>query len=213
MAFTYSTLVEAIKDYTNNTETTFVSQIDLFISNAEQRILMEVQLPEFRNNVSGTLSQDNKYLGLPSDFLAPFSLSVFTSDSYHFLINKDVNFLQESYPDITEKGRPLYYAIFNSGNLLVAPMPDIDYSMELHYVYSPAGMSSGNTTTWLGTNAPDALLYASLLEAYIFMKGDAELMNYYQTRYQETLPRLKNLGEGRDRKDVYRSGQLRIPVT
>ena len=85
--------------------------------------------------------------------------------------------------------------------------------MELHYVYSPAGMSSGNTTTWLGTNAPDALLYATLLEAYIFMKGDAELMNYYQTRYQETLPRLKNLGEGRDRKDVYRSGQLRIPVT
>ncbi len=213
MAFTYSTLVQAIKDYTDNTETTFVSQIDLFISNAEQRILMEVQLPEFRNNVSGTLSQDNKYLGLPSDFLAPFSLSVFTSDSYHFLINKDVNFLQESYPDITEKGRPLYYAIFNSGNLLVAPIPDIDYSMELHYVYSPAGMSSGNTTTWLGTNAPDALLYATLLEAYIFMKGDAELMNYYQTRYQETLPRLKNLGEGRDRKDVYRSGQLRIPVT
>ncbi len=213
MAFTYSTLVQAIKDYTNNTETTFVSQIDLFISNAEQRILMEVQLPEFRKNVSGTLSKDNKYLGLPSDFLAPFSLSVFTSNNYHFLINKDVNFLQESYPDITETGRPLYYAIFDSGNLLVAPLPDVDYSMELHYVYSPAGMSSGNTTTWLGTNAPDALLYATLLEAYIFMKGDAELMNYYQTRYQETLPRLKNLGEGRDRKDVYRSGQLRIPVT
>ena len=213
MAFTYSTLVQAIKDYTNNTETTFVSQIDLFISNAEQRILMEVQLPEFRKNVSGTLSKDNKYLGLPSDFLAPFSLSVFTSNNYHFLINKDVNFLQESYPDITETGRPLYYAIFDSGNLLVAPLPDVDYSMELHYVYSPAGMSSVNTTTWLGTNAPDALLYATLLEAYIFMKGDAELMNYYQTRYQETLPRLKNLGEGRDRKDVYRSGQLRIPVT
>ena len=213
MAFTYSTLVQAIKDYTNNTETTFVSQIDLFISNAEQRILMEVQLPEFRKNVSGTLSKDNKYLGLPSDFLAPFSLSVFTSNNYHFLINKDVNFLQESYPDITETGRPLYYAIFDSGNLLVAPLPDVDYSMELHYVYSQAGMSSGNTTTWLGTNAPDALLYATLLEAYIFMKGDAELMNYYQTRYQETLPRLKNLGEGRDRKDVYRSGQLRIPVT
>ena len=213
MAFTYSTLVQAIKDYTNNTETTFVSQIDLFISNAEQRILMEVQLPEFRKNVSGTLSKDNKSLGLPSDFLAPFSLSVFTSNNYHFLINKDVNFLQESYPDITETGRPLYYAIFDSGNLLVAPLPDVDYSMELHYVYSPAGMSSGNTTTWLGTNAPDALLYATLLEAYIFMKGDAELMNYYQTRYQETLPRLKNLGEGRDRKDVYRSGQLRIPVT
>ena len=213
MAWTFTTLTQAIKDYTNNTETTFVSQIDLFISNAEQRILMEVQLPEFRKNVSGTLSKDNKYLGLPSDFLAPFSLSVFTSNNYHFLINKDVNFLQESYPDITETGRPLYYAIFDSGNLLVAPLPDVDYSMELHYVYSPAGMSSGNTTTWLGTNAPDALLYATLLEAYIFMKGDAELMNYYQTRYQETLPRLKNLGEGRDRKVVYRSGQVRITVT
>jgi len=213
MAFTYSTLVQAIKDYTDNTETTFVSQIDQFITNAEQRILMEVQLPVFRKNVSGTLSQDNKYLGLPADFLAPFSLSVVSSNNYYFLINKDVNFLQEAYPDLTEKARPQYYAIFNDNNLLVAPMPDVDYSMEFHYVYSPDGMSPTTTTTWLGTNAPDALLYGCLLEAYIFMKGDAEIMNYYQTRYQETLPRLKNLGEGRDRKDVYRSGQLRIPVT
>jgi len=213
MAFTYSTLVQAIKDYTDNTETVFVSQIDQFISNAEQRILMEVQLPVFRKNVQGTLSTDNKYLALPVDFLAPFSLSTIVSDNYYFLLNKDVNFLQESYPDTTETGRPLYYAIFDETNLLVAPLPDADYLMEFHYVYKPDGISSTNTTTWLGTNAPDALLYACLLEAYVFMKGDAELMTYYQTRYQETLPRLKNLGEGRDRKDVYRSGQLRVPVT
>tara|TARA_R110000824_G_scaffold80745_4_gene203064 strand:+ start:6477 stop:7118 length:642 start_codon:yes stop_codon:yes gene_type:complete len=213
MELTYSTLVQAIKDYTDNTETTFVSQIDRFISNAEQRILFEVQLPVFRKNQQGTLASANKYLALPNDFLAPFSLSVIESNTYHFLLNKDVNFIQESYPDTSETGRPKFYAIFDDTNLIVAPMPDADYTMEFHYVYSPAGLSSTNTTTWLGTNAYDALLYASLIEAYVFMKGDAELLTYYQTRYQECLPRLKNLGEGRDRKDVYRSGQLRIPVT
>ena len=213
MALTYSTLVQAIKDYTDNTETVFVSQIDQFISNAEQRILFEVQLPVFRKNTQGTLTSANKYLALPNDFLAPFSLSVVSSNTYYFLLNKDVNFLQESYPDTTETGRPLYYSIFDDTNLLVAPVPDADYTMEFHYVYKPDGLSSSNTTTWLGTNAYDALLYASLIEAYIFMKGDAELLTYYHTRYQETLPRVKNLGEGRDRKDVFRSGQLRIAVT
>jgi len=213
MAFTYATLVQAIKDYTDNTETTFVDQIDRFISNAEQRILFEVQLPVFRKNQQGTLNASNKYLALPTDFLAPFSLSVVVSNSYHFLLNKDVNFIQASYPDTTETGRPKFYAIFDDTNLIVGPMPDAAYTMEFHYFYAPTGLSSSNTTTWLGTNAYDALLYAALVEAYIFMKGDAELLSYYQGRYQETLPRLKNLGEGRDRKDVYRSGQLRVQVT
>ena len=213
MAFTYATLVQAIKDYTDNTETTFVDQIDRFISNAEQRILFEVQLPVFRKNQQGTLNASNKYLALPTDFLAPFSLSVVVSNSYHFLLNKDVNFIQASYPDTTETGRPKFYAIFDDTNLIVGPVPDAAYTMEFHYFYAPTGLSSSNTTTWLGTNAYDALLYAALVEAYIFMKGDAELLSYYQGRYQETLPRLKNLGEGRDRKDVYRSGQLRVQVT
>ena len=213
MAFTYATLVQAIKDYTDNTETTFVDQIDRFISNAEQRILFEVQLPVFRKNQQGTLNASNKYLALPTDFLAPFSLSVVVSNSYHFLLNKDVNFIQSSYPDTTETGRPKFYAIFDDTNLIVGPMPDAAYTMEFHYFYAPTGLSSSNTTSWLGTNAYDALLYAALVEAYIFMKGDAELLSYYQGRYQETLPRLKNLGEGRDRKDVYRSGQLRVQVT
>ena len=129
------------------------------------------------------------------------------------MLNKDVNYLQEAYPDTTETGRPQFYAIFDDTNLLVAPVPDAAYTFEFHYLYQPAGISASNTTTWLSTNASNALLYASLIEAYVFMKGEADLMTYYQTRYQECLPRVKNLGEGRDRKDIYRSGQLRIPVT
>tara|TARA_R110002020_G_scaffold368897_3_gene580687 strand:- start:152 stop:787 length:636 start_codon:yes stop_codon:yes gene_type:complete len=210
---TYAELVQAIKDYTDNAETTFVSQIDQFIANAEERILFDVQLPVFRKNQQGSLTASNKYLALPSDFLAPFSLSVITGGNYYFLLNKDVNYLQEAYPDEAETGRPKFYAIFDDTNLLVAPTPDGTYTMEFHYLYGPAGLSSTDTTTWLSLNATNALLYAALIEAYVFMKGDGELMTYYQTRYQECLPRIKNLGEGRDRKDVYRSGQLRIPVT
>jgi hypothetical protein len=209
----YSTLVQAIKDYLDNTETTFVSQIDQFIANAEERLLFDVQLPVFRKNTQGTLTSANKYLALPTDFLAPFSLSAISSNTYYFLLNKDVNYLQEAYPDTTETGRPQFYAIFDDTNLLVAPVPDADYTMEFHYLYEPTGLSSSNTTTWLSQNATDALLYSTLIEAYVFMKGDVELMTYYQTRYQECLPRIKNLGEGRVRKDVYRSGQLMIPVT
>ena len=210
---TYAELVQAIKDYTDNQETTFVDQIDQFIKNAEERILYDVQLPVFTKNQQGVLASDNKYLALPNDFLAPFSLSVITGNNYYFLLNKDVNYLQEAYPDTTETGRPQFYAIFDDTNLLVAPVPDAAYTVEFHYLYQPEGISASNSTTWLSTNASNALLYASLIEAYVFMKGEADLMTYYQTRYQECLPRVKNLGEGRDRKDIYRSGQLRIPVT
>ena len=210
---TYAQLVQAIKDYTDNQETTFVDQLDQFIKNAEERILYDVQLPVFTKNQQGVLASDNKYLALPNDFLAPFSLSVITGNNYYFLLNKDVNYLQEAYPDTTETGRPQFYAIFDDTNLLVAPVPDAAYTVEFHYLYQPAGISASNTTTWLSTNASNALLYASLIEAYVFMKGEADLMTYYQTRYQECLPRVKNLGEGRDRKDIYRSGQSRIPVT
>jgi len=210
---TYAELVQAIKDYTDNQETTFVDQINQFIKNAAERILYDVQLPVFTKNQQGVLASDNKYLALPNDFLAPFSLSVITGNNYYFLLNKDVNYLQEAFPDITETGRPEFYAIFDDTNLLVAPVPDAAYTVEFHYLYQPAGISASNATTWLSTNASNALLYASLIEAYVFMKGEADLMTYYQTRYQECLPRVKNLGEGRDRKDIYRSGQLRIPVS
>ena len=175
---TYAELVQAIKDYTDNQETTFVSQIDQFIGNAEERILFDVQLPVFTKNQQGTLAASNKYLALPNDFLAPFSLSVTASGNYYFLLNKDVNYLQEAYPDVTETGRPQFYAIFDDTNLLVAPTPDSAYTVEFHYLYEPAGLSSTNTTTWLSTNATNALLYAALIEAYVFMKGEAELMGF-----------------------------------
>jgi hypothetical protein len=191
MALTYATLVQAIKDYTDNTETVFVSQIDRFISNAEQRILFDVQLPVFRKNQQGTLNASNKYLALPNDFLAPFSLSVVSSNTYHFLLNKDVNFIQESYPDTTETGRPKFYAIFDDTNLIVAPMPDAAYTMEFHYFYAPAGLSTANTSTWLSSNAYDSLLYASLVEAYIFMKGDAELLSFIKDVIKKRCPDLK----------------------
>lgn len=213
MAWTYTTLVQAIKDYVDNTETTFVSQIDQFIANAEERILYEVQLPDFRTNATGNITSGTKYLTMPTDWVAPFSLSIVLSSQYYFLENKDVNFLQESYPLTTETNRPLYYAIYDSLNFLLAPVPDQAYVAEIHYFYKPTGLSSGNATSWLGTNASDALLYACLIEAYVFMKGDQELMIYYKTRYDESVMRLKNLGEGRMRKDVYTGGQLRIPVT
>ena len=212
MAFTYSTLVQAIKDYTDNTETVFVSQIDQFISNAEQRILLETQLAVFRKNQQGTLASANKYLALPNDFLAPFSLSVISSNTYHFLLNKDVNFIQESYPDTTETGRPKFYAIFNDTNLIVAPLPDVDYTMEFHYVYSPEGLSSTNTTTWLGTDASDTLLYACLIEAYIFMKGEPDILKEYTDRFIESIQWLKNLGEGKQTRDQYRYDRVRKAV-
>ena len=213
MAWTYATLVQAIKDYTDNTESVFVSQIDQFITNAEERLLHEVQFPDFRKNATVNISDGVKYLTLPSDWLAPFSLSIVLSNQYYFLENKDVNFLQEGYPLTTETGRPVYYSIFDTLNFILAPVPDQDYVAEIHYFYKPLGLSDSTTTTWLGTNAADGLLYACLIEAYIFMKGDQELMLYYKTRYDESLERLRNFASGRLRKDVYTGGQLRIPVT
>jgi hypothetical protein len=213
MALTYTTLVQAIKDYTDNTETTFVSQIDQFIANAEDRILYEVQLPDFRTNATGNITKDIEFLQMPTDWIAPFSISIVLSNQYYFLLQKDVNFLQEAYPITTEKGRPLYYAIYDTDNFLLRPVPDIAYTAEIHYFYRPTGLSGSTATTWISTYAADALLYACLIEAYVFMKGDQELMLYYNTRYGESISRLKNLGEGRMRKDVYEDGQLRIPVT
>ena len=190
MAFTFTTHKTAIQDYSENTETTFTNNLTRFILNSEERILKECQLEAFRKNSTGTTPNGVKFLSMPTDFLAPFSLSVITGNNYYFLLNKDVNYLQEAYPDTTETVRPQFYAIFYDTNLLVAPVPDAAYTVEFHYLYQPAGISASNTTTWLSTNASNALLYASLIEAYLFMKGEADLMTYYQTRYQECLPRV-----------------------
>jgi hypothetical protein len=215
----YAGLKTAIQNYLQNTETTFTDTLDTIIQQAEERILNVVQLPDFRKNQSGSTSTDNQYLSIPTDFLAPYSLSLTDGDSnQQFLLNKDVNWIRATYPTVTATGSgsfPKYYGIFSDEFFIMAPTPGAAFTAEVHYFYKPASLTSGATggTTWLSTNAETALLYGSLVEGYTFMKGEADMFQIYQVRYEEALARLKVLGDGRDRKDAYRSGQLRIPVT
>lgn len=212
---TYAELKNLIQNYLQNTESSFVTYLPDIIKQAEDRILENVQLPVFRKNASGTLTSGNQYLSTPTDFLAPYSLSYTNSGSQTFLINKDVNWIREVYPDSSTTGEPEYYAIFDDDSFIVAPTPNSGFTVELHYFYRPASITAGSDsgTTWLSTNAPSALLYACLLEGYVYMKGEADMMSVYNTRYESALSRLKVLGDGRSRKDAYRSGQLRVPVS
>jgi len=208
----YAELVAQIQDYTENTFTT--TDINTFITQAEQRIYNTVQLPALRKNVTGSLSAGNKYLAMPTDWLATFSLAVFGADNeYKYLLNKDVNFIRQSFPDTDSAfyGEPQYYAVFNSTSFIVGPTPDINYSAELHYFYYPTSITVAGTS-WLGDNFSSTLLYGSLLEAYTYMKGEADVMATYKARYDEAMLLLKQLGDGKDRQDAYRSGQVRYPV-
>lgn len=208
----YTQLTQAVKDYTANTETTFVSQIDTFIRQAEERLRNAVQLPVIRRNSTGTLTASNQYLAAPSDFLSVFSLSVTDgSGNSNYLLNKDVNFIRQAYPSASTEGLPRFYAIFDEDAFILGPTPDSGYSVELHYFAEP-GSIVDNATSWLGDNAERALLYASLIEAYTFMKGEPDLIANYEKQFQESLALLKNLGDGKNRMDAYRSGQLRVPV-
>jgi len=209
---TYTELVAQIQDYTENTFTT--TDINTFITQAEQRIYNTVQLPALRKNVTGTLSTGNKYLAMPTDWLATFSLAVINTDNeYLYLLNKDVNFIRQSFPDTDSAfyGEPQYYAVFNASSFIVGPTPDANYSAELHYFYYPESITTAGTS-WVGTNFSSALLYGSLLEAYTYMKGEADVMATYKARYDEAMLLLKQLGDGKDRQDSYRSGQVRYPV-
>ena len=209
----YTNLVQAIKDYTENTETSFVSHIDEIIKQAEQRIYNEVQIPNLRKNSTGTTTSSNTYLQTPSDFLAPYSLAVLNSSSnYSYLLNKDVNWIREAYNSSSTTGLPKYYALFDDDTFILAPTPDATYTVELHYYYYPTSIVSA-ATTWLGDNYEQVLLYGCLLEAYTYMKGDADLMTLYKSRYDEGMKQLKMLGDGKDRRDTYSSGQVRYEVT
>ena len=214
MAYTFATLKTAIQDYTQNTESTFVSQLSRFIINAEERIFKEVQLDVFRKYQSGTASSGSKFLSKPNDFLAPMSLSVVNSSNNEFLLYKHTTFVQDYTPNPSTTGVPLYYADWNDTSLIMAPTPDSNYTMELHYIYRPASLTAGadSGTTWLSTNAELAMLYGSLVEAYTFMKGEDQLLNVYNGRFQEAIKWLKNLGEGRDTRDQYRYDRLRREV-
>jgi len=208
----YSQLVTEIQNYTENQFTTEV--VNTFITQAEQRIYNTVQLPALRKNVTGTTTSGNKYLAMPTNWLATFSLAVINANNeYTYLLNKDVNFIRQSYPDTDSDfyGTPAYYAVFDNTAFIMGPTPDASYAIELHYFYYPESITTAGTT-WLGDNFSSTLLYGSLLEAYTYMKGEADVMAKYQQRYDDAMALLKQLGDGKDRQDAYRSGQVRYPV-
>jgi hypothetical protein len=219
----YAALSAAIQAYTENTEADFVANIPVFVTQAEQRIYNSVQFPSLRKNVTGSTTVDNKYVSCPSDFLAVYSFAVvdgtFTSGTYEYLLNKDVNFIRQAYPQANDTGLPRYYALFgpqssNDAELtfILGPTPDANYNVELHYYYYPESIVTA-TTTWLGDNFDSVLLYASLVEAYTYMKGEADMMQLYNQKFMEALALAKRLGDGMERQDAYRSGQFRQKVT
>ena len=223
----YTQLTAAICDYTQNFDQDFIDNIPVFVTQAEQRIYNTVQFPSLRKNVTGTLTLGNKYLSAPGDFLAVYSLAIVdATGAYEFLLNKDVNFIRQAYPTPTSTGLPKYYALFgptttgggspvvtNELSFIMGPTPASAYTVELHYYYYPESISvAASGQTWLGDNFDSVLLYGSLVEAITFMKGEADMVQLYNTKYTEALALAKRLGDGMERQDAYRSGQFRQPV-
>ena len=226
----YTQLSDAIQAYTENVSSDFVAQIPVFVQQAEQRIYNSVQFPSLRKNMVGTTSTNNKYVAAPNDFLAVYSFAVVTdvtggdinTGTHEYLLNKDVNFIRQAYPTPNDTGVPRYYALFGptiSGStitpeltFILGPTPNANYKVELHYYYYPESIVTAGTT-WLGDNFDSVLLYGSLVEAYIFMKGETDMMQMYDGKYKEALALAKRLGDGMERQDAYRSGQYRQPVT
>lgn len=239
---TYTELVAAIQSYTENQfPTTYLAdgstvssttQINLLIEQAEQRIYNSVQFPSIRKNQYSAISVNNKYVSLPSDFLAVYSLALVTgvtganldTGTYEYLLNKDANFIRQAYPSPNDTGVPKYYALFgptivssaitNELSLILGPTPDAAYYVELHYYYYPESITTAASgQTWLGDNFDSVLLYGSLVEAYTYMKGEADMVTLYNTKYNEALALAKRLGDGMERTDSYRTGQVRVAVT
>jgi hypothetical protein len=220
----YTQLSAAIQAYTENTEADFVANIPVFVTQAEQRIYNSVQFPSIRKNMTGVVSTTSTYLSAPDDYLATYSLAVIDADgNYEYLLNKDVNFIRQAYPKATDTGLPRYYALFGptvSGStitteltFILGPKPDANYTVELHYYYYPQSITLTPFTSWLGENFDTVLLYASLVEAYTYMKGEQDMMALYNQKFMEALALAKRLGDGMERQDAYRSGQFRQKVT
>jgi hypothetical protein len=218
----YAALKQAIEDYTENYESSFIANIPLFVQQTEQRIFNSIQFPSLRKNMTGVVSSTTPYLSAPSDYLATYSLAVVDADgSYQYLLNKDVNFIRQAYPKATDTGLPKYYAIFGptvSGStittelsFMLGPKPDANYTVELHFFYYPESIVTAGTS-WLGDNFDSVLLYGSLVEAYTYMKGETDMMQLYNQKYAEALGLAKRLGDGMERRDAYRSGQTRVAV-
>jgi len=220
----YNELKAAIQAYTENTDTSFIAEIPVFVEQAEQRIYNSVQFPSIRKNVQGVVSTATPYLSAPSDYLASYSLAVIDGDgNYEYLLNKDVNFIRQAYPKASDTGLPKYYALFgptiasstitNELSFMVGPKPDANYTVELHYYYYPESISTASSgQTWLGDNFDTVLLYGALVEAYTYMKGEVDMMGLYNQKYNEALALAKRLGDGMERQDAYRSGQFRQQV-
>ena len=237
---TYTELVAAIQSYTENQfPTTYLAdgstvssttQINNLIEQAEQRIYNSVQFPSIRKNQYSLITANNKYISLPNDFLAVYSLALVTgvtnanldTGTYEYLLNKDANFIRQAYPTPNDTGEPKYYALFgptilnsaitNELSLILGPTPDAAYYVELHYFYYPESITTAGTS-WLGDNFDSVLLYGSLVEAMTYMKGEADMVTLYNTKYNEALALAKRLGDGMERQDAYRSGQYRQAVT
>ena len=229
---TYTELIAAIQSYTENTfpatelasgsTVSATEQLNLFITQAERRIYNTVQFPALRKNVTGSTTGGNKYLSCPSDFLAAYSMAVVDgTGAYEFLLNKDVNYIRAAYPSPADTGMPKYYALFgprsdNEDELtfIMGPTPNAAYVVELHYFYYPESITvAADGRTWLGDNFDSVLLYGALVEAYTFMKGEADLLALYDGKYKEALAMAKRLGDGMERGDAYRNGQVKVPVT
>jgi hypothetical protein len=208
----YAQLTQAIIDYSESDETVFVQNIPNFVQQAEERIYNAVQIPAIRKNQTGNFTAGDKYLALPSDYLASFSMAVILADgSQEFLIDKDVNFIRGAYSSPSDQGQPRYYGQFSPYTYIIGPTPDTSYQVELHYYYYPQSIVTAGTS-WVGDNFETVLLYGSLREAVIFQKGEADMVNYYESKYQESLALLRELGDGKDRRSAYRDGQLKLPV-
>jgi hypothetical protein len=205
MSFTFDSLKTAIQDYQETSETTFVNNLPVFIKEAEERILKNIELPVFRKNVTGTAAADNTYLATPTDFLAPYSLAVISSSEYEYLLFKHVTFIRSYTPNPATTGTPKYYALFDDNTFILAPTPSTNFTFELHYKFRPTSLTAGagSGTTWLSENAPDALLYGALVEAATFLKTPEEAARYDQ-RFAQAVAALKDLGEGYGARDEYR---------
>ena len=212
MAYTFTTLKQAIQDYTENTETTFVNNLSRFIQNAEERLYRTVQIPSLRRVVDSTLVNGQRFLNKPANFQYIYSIAVKESDGdYVFLLDKDPNFLREAYPNPATTGFPLYYANHSDEHFMLAPTPNSTYAVQLHYAHDPTSITTSNDgTSWLGTNAEVPLLYGSLIEANIFMKGDPDVTQMYEAKYQEAIGLLVQQTESRLKRDSYRDGEVRV---
>lgn len=210
----YTQLTQLIQEYCESTEQSFVSNIPTFVQVAEKRIYNTVQIPALKKYVTGTVTQNFQYMTLPSDWLATFSMAVIdpVTNEYEFLFNKDVNYIRSAFPTVSATGKPSHYAVWNATTLILGPTPDLNYTMELHYFYYPESIVTASTS-WLGDNFEQVLLYGSLREAYTYLKGEADLMQNYEAKYQEALAQLVRLGDGLEKGDAYRLGQPRVAVT